>query len=145
MYAATCSYASGQNPPKHGVLSMCQHKCRCSHMLNSRAGHSKRTAGLPSFETTVCHTCSTRMLGTCIVSVALQVSTVQYGDFSIMLKEGALGDGLGARVWAVAHTLCRYRMRWHLAVNVPSDVVDIDTVSIRQPQTCECIHSRCSL
>ena len=41
-------------------------------------------------------------------SLALQVSTVQYGDISIKLQEGALGDGLGARVWVVAHTLCRY-------------------------------------
>lgn len=49
-----------------------------------------------------------RILSTTPVTLALQVSTVQYGDISIKLQEGALGDGLGARVWVVAHTLCRY-------------------------------------
>ncbi|KAA6419328.1 MAG: hypothetical protein FRX49_10727 [Trebouxia sp. A1-2] len=34
-------------------------------------------------------------------------STINYGDLSVNIKEGPLGDGLGARVWVVAHTLCR--------------------------------------
>ena len=38
----------------------------------------------------------------------MQSRTIQYGALSINIKEGALGDGLGARVWVVAHTLCRF-------------------------------------
>ncbi len=37
-----------------------------------------------------------------------QVSTYTYGPgVSVRIKEGALGDGLGARVWTVAHILCK--------------------------------------
>ncbi|KAL0036907.1 hypothetical protein WJX77_004594 [Trebouxia sp. C0004] len=34
-------------------------------------------------------------------------SIVNYGGLSVNIKEGPLGDGLGARVWVVAHTLSR--------------------------------------
>lgn len=37
----------------------------------------------------------------------VQSSTINYGGLSVNIKEGPLGDGLGARVWVVAHTLCR--------------------------------------
>lgn len=37
----------------------------------------------------------------------MQARTISYGNLSINIKEGALGDGLGARIWVVAHTLCR--------------------------------------
>ncbi len=36
-----------------------------------------------------------------------QVRTFHYGGIPLVLKEGALGDGVGAKVWTVAHTLCR--------------------------------------
>jgi hypothetical protein len=37
----------------------------------------------------------------------VQSSTINYGGLAVNIKEGPLGDGLGARVWVVAHTLCR--------------------------------------
>ena len=37
----------------------------------------------------------------------VQIRTVSYGDLSINIKEGALSDGLGARIWVAAHILCR--------------------------------------
>jgi hypothetical protein len=36
-----------------------------------------------------------------------QVRDYKYGDISVRICEGALGDGLGAKVWTVAHLLCR--------------------------------------
>ena len=38
---------------------------------------------------------------------SLQVRTFSYGGNEVVLKEGALGDGVGAKVWTVAHTFCR--------------------------------------
>jgi hypothetical protein len=42
----------------------------------------------------------------------VQVSCFSYGPVSIRIREGALGDGLGAQVWAVAHILCRWVGGW---------------------------------
>ena len=39
--------------------------------------------------------------------IGMQSRVIKYGEVSIHITEGALGDGLGARVWVVAHTLCR--------------------------------------
>ena len=36
-----------------------------------------------------------------------QVKEVRYGQHSIWIQEGLLGDGLGARIWAAAAILCR--------------------------------------
>ncbi|KAF5838415.1 hypothetical protein DUNSADRAFT_2884 [Dunaliella salina] len=36
-----------------------------------------------------------------------KVSNFRYGKTSVRIREGALGDGLGAKVWTVAHMLCR--------------------------------------
>jgi len=36
-----------------------------------------------------------------------KVSDFKYGNASVRIREGALGDGLGAKVWTVAHMLCR--------------------------------------
>lgn len=47
-------------------------------------------------------------------SPAMQSHIIKYGELSIDIKEGALGDGLGARVWVVAHTLCRLEPRPHV-------------------------------
>lgn len=33
--------------------------------------------------------------------------TFEYNGVPVLIKEGALGDGVGAKVWTVAHTLCR--------------------------------------
>lgn len=41
------------------------------------------------------------------VLTCMQSQVIKYGKLSVHIKEGALGDGLGARVWVVAHTLCR--------------------------------------
>jgi hypothetical protein len=38
---------------------------------------------------------------------ALQVQTFLYGGTPVTIKEGDLGSGVGARVWTVAHMLCR--------------------------------------
>eukprot|EP00891_Asterochloris_glomerata_P003696 jgi/Astpho2/3696/Aster-04885 len=37
-----------------------------------------------------------------------QVQRFRYGHVSVTIREGALQDGLGARVWAIAHTMCRH-------------------------------------
>jgi len=37
----------------------------------------------------------------------VQVSDFTYGGMTVRIREGALGDGLGAKVWTVAHMLCR--------------------------------------
>lgn len=50
--------------------------------------------------------------------------TIKYGELSIDIKEGALGDGLGARVWVVAHTLCRELLK-HPAVVAGKAVLEI--------------------
>jgi hypothetical protein len=42
----------------------------------------------------------------------LQLSCFSYGPVSIRIREGALGDGLGAQVWAVAHIMCRWVAGW---------------------------------
>lgn len=36
-----------------------------------------------------------------------RIRTFQYGELPVTVKEGALGDGVGAKVWTVAHTLCQ--------------------------------------
>lgn len=52
--------------------------------------------------------CSVNALRSVAAAVcAVQVRTSQYGGVPVVLKEGALGDGVGAKVWTVAHTLCR--------------------------------------
>lgn len=38
----------------------------------------------------------------------MKVHQHSYGPVTVTIKEGTLVDGLGARVWAVAHSLCRY-------------------------------------
>ena len=42
----------------------------------------------------------------------LQVRTFSYGGTPVTLKEGALGDGVGAKVWTVAHIVCRWVTAW---------------------------------
>lgn len=37
----------------------------------------------------------------------VRVRTISYQGTPITVKEGALGDGVGAKVWTVAHTLCQ--------------------------------------
>ncbi|KAK9841587.1 hypothetical protein WJX74_008328 [Apatococcus lobatus] len=36
-----------------------------------------------------------------------QEHTFEYGGHSVVIKQGCLGEGLGARIWAVAHLMCR--------------------------------------
>lgn len=36
-----------------------------------------------------------------------QVTPYTYDDVSVSVKEGALGDGLGAKLWTVAHIMCK--------------------------------------
>lgn len=40
-------------------------------------------------------------------AVCLQVCSFSYGDISVRVREGALGDGLGAKVWSVCHIMVR--------------------------------------
>lgn len=40
--------------------------------------------------------------------VILQVSSFTYGDLTVAVREGALGDGLGAKVWSVCHIMVRW-------------------------------------
>ena len=40
-------------------------------------------------------------------AAAIQTRQVEYGGHEVWIQEGALGDGLGARVWIAAHILCR--------------------------------------
>ena len=37
----------------------------------------------------------------------VRIRTLYYQGTPIIVKEGALGDGVGAKVWTVAHTLCQ--------------------------------------
>lgn len=37
----------------------------------------------------------------------LQLHTFRYDDISVRVQEGSLGDGVGAKVWVVAHIMCR--------------------------------------
>lgn len=37
----------------------------------------------------------------------VQAMDYSYGDVTVRIQEGMLGDGLGARVWTVAHVMCR--------------------------------------
>ncbi|GMH43248.1 hypothetical protein BSKO_11170 [Bryopsis sp. KO-2023] len=37
-----------------------------------------------------------------------KVSCFEYGEFSVVVKEGSLSDGLGARMWEIAHMINRY-------------------------------------
>lgn len=41
----------------------------------------------------------------------VRVRTLTYNGVAIRVKEGALGDGVGAKVWTVAHTLCKELVR----------------------------------
>lgn len=41
------------------------------------------------------------------VRVVAQVSKFSYGAISVAVREGALGDGLGAKVWSVCHIMVR--------------------------------------
>jgi predicted nicotinamide N-methyase len=49
------------------------------------------------------------IMASCSGPMALggRVRTLSYGGNSVTVNEGALGDGVGARVWTVAHTLCQ--------------------------------------
>lgn len=40
----------------------------------------------------------------------VQPRTFRYGDTSVVLKEGSLGDGTGAKVWTCAHVLSRWAL-----------------------------------
>lgn len=53
-----------------------------------------------------------------------QVITCQYDGLTVQIREGPLGDGLGARVWAIAHVLCRE------LVGTPSSVQGLDVLEI---------------
>lgn len=41
------------------------------------------------------------------VLAGIQVADYKYGGQVVRVREGALGDGLGAKVWTVAHILCK--------------------------------------
>jgi hypothetical protein len=36
-----------------------------------------------------------------------KMSVYAYEGVSVRIKEGALGDGLGAKIWAAAHVMCK--------------------------------------
>jgi hypothetical protein len=42
-----------------------------------------------------------------LLLLVLQVSSFSYDDITVYIREGALGDGLGAKVWSVCHIMCR--------------------------------------
>lgn len=42
-----------------------------------------------------------------IMAASRTVSTFTYGSIPVMIREGSLGDGVGARMWTVAHAFCR--------------------------------------
>lgn len=42
------------------------------------------------------------------VLLLLQVCSFTYGDLRVAVREGALGDGLGAKVWSVCHIMVRW-------------------------------------
>jgi hypothetical protein len=42
-----------------------------------------------------------------LLLLVLQVSSFSYDDVTVYIREGALGDGLGAKVWSVCHIMCR--------------------------------------
>lgn len=44
----------------------------------------------------------------------LQVCSFSYGGVTVHLREGALGDGLGAKVWSVCHIMCRCVLPHHV-------------------------------
>jgi hypothetical protein len=49
-------------------------------------------------------------LGDCadkFLMLLLQVSSFSYDGVTVYIREGALGDGLGAKVWSVCHIMCR--------------------------------------
>jgi len=41
------------------------------------------------------------------ISHATRFKTISYGGHDIVIKEGALGDGVGAKLWLVARVMCR--------------------------------------
>ncbi|KAG7675269.1 hypothetical protein Ndes2437B_g00460 [Nannochloris sp. 'desiccata'] len=43
----------------------------------------------------------------------VRIRTLYYQGLSVTVKEGALGDGVGAKVWTVAHTLCQEMAAHH--------------------------------
>ena len=43
----------------------------------------------------------------------VRVRTLHYQGLPVTVKEGALGDGVGAKVWTVAHTLCQEMAQNH--------------------------------
>ena len=45
-------------------------------------------------------------LSPCVVSTHLQTAVYCYDGWVVRIREAALGDGLGAKVWQVAHLLC---------------------------------------
>ncbi len=46
----------------------------------------------------------------------VKIRTLYYQGLPIVVKEGALGDGVGAKVWTVAHTLCQEMAEKHQIV-----------------------------
>lgn len=42
-----------------------------------------------------------------LLLLLLQVTSFSYDGVCVSIREGALGDGLGAKVWAVCHIMCR--------------------------------------
>lgn len=41
------------------------------------------------------------------MAAGVRIRELKYQGIKVIAKEGALGDGVGARVWTVAHTLCQ--------------------------------------
>eukprot|EP00890_Picochlorum_soloecismus_P001574 jgi/Picsp_1/2417/NSC_05878-R1_protein len=41
------------------------------------------------------------------ISHGIRLKTISYGGHDIVIKEGALGDGVGAKLWLVARVMCR--------------------------------------
>jgi len=46
----------------------------------------------------------------------VRIRTLHYQGLPVTVKEGALGDGVGAKVWTVAHTLCQEMAENHQIV-----------------------------
>lgn len=41
------------------------------------------------------------------ISMLSQVRTFEYGAVHVAIREGMLGDGLGAKVWSTAHFMAK--------------------------------------
>jgi predicted nicotinamide N-methyase len=58
------------------------------------------------------------------ISHVTRFKTISYGGHDIIIKEGALGDGVGAKLWLVARVMCR-EMSNHADMVCDKDVLEI--------------------